>query len=705
MLSDTLSNLLDRPITEETAHSRTVCEDCLKLCTEFDVLFNRLDAIKTHVLQCYNDTIETHYCMDIIDTDNVDKEMLPGKPAEETDVYLLKSVTLNDYDEVLPSPQDHTNQPDPEQHGKREQLVSTSSTNVSRLLEDIFQIPEAQDVEDQYAVFTGNATNLKQEIFDAPEVEISTETEADRYNDHFAMDDDAISQTSHRDYLHDLDPLDASFRPGLESKDGLKATEVMVCLDPEEPDTYEDVTVKPIFVREGTSFKCQLCDESADEIFDHKSIVEHMRALHNERVFVCDLCGADYRQKMELSQHMEEHENGEIVVKMECEVCQRVFTNVRQFRIHTKTHHSIETHKSVKGTAPKSWMCKFCNKKFNSRKLMEEHKNKHTGERPYKCVDCPKDFASKYTLTAHMKIHSDRKRPYACQACPKTFYSHQNLAQHERTHTGVKEHVCGVCDRAFGTAHNLEVHKIVHTGYKPFLCRTCGKAFARRAEIRDHERVHTGERPFVCDLCGASFAQRSNLTSHKRATHLNDKRYKCEECGKTFKRRRLLDYHCKASHTGERPYACEMCGSTFVYPEHYRKHLRIHTGVKPFQCEVCGKAFNSRDNRNAHRFVHSDKKPYECLFCGVGFMRKPQLLAHMKIYNHENKRIILNQPRIIADGPDDGSGKTLIDSNVVYIDDCVDAEEPEEFEIDNVYIYTFRLPKIYTKLTIDFHCR
>lgn len=147
--------------------------------------------------------------------------------------------------------------------------------------------------------------------------------------------------------------------------------------------------------------------------------------------------------------------------------------------------------------------------------------------RPYKCTTCSKDFASKYTLTAHMKIHSERRRPFECDQCNKSFFSLQNLTQHQRTHSGIKEFVCEVCEKAFGTAHNLDVHRIVHTGYKvrfnlnwhfsvvwmmqqtwshliacylrqPFICRICNKAFARRAEIKDHERTHTGEVNWHC---------------------------------------------------------------------------------------------------------------------------------------------------------------------------------------------------------------
>lgn len=184
-------------------------------------------------------------------------------------------------------------------------------------------------------------------------------------------------------------------------------------------------------------------------------------------------------------------------------------------------------------------------------------------------------------------------------------------------------------------------------------------------------------------MCPSRFAQRSNLMSHKRATHFNDKRYKCETCSRSFKRRRLLEYHIKATHTGERPHKCETCSATFVYPEHYKKHIRIHTGVKPFACEVCGKTFNSRDNRNAHRFVHSDKKPYECTVCHQGFMRKPLLLAHMEAQQHLNNQIIVNQPSFKKDNNNlQGHAANEVDENdIVYL-----SMNDEEFMDDDEFV-------------------
>ncbi|CAH2061754.1 unnamed protein product, partial [Iphiclides podalirius] len=383
--------------------------------------------------------------------------------------------------------------------------------------------------------------------------------------------------------------------------------------EPEEKSEDDETDIHSIASQMADGqYKCLLCERDGEksEGLDATSLSRHVGASHGARVYACALCGLLLGQKGAYVQHLEKHAS-------------------KQQADKSKVHE-----------------CTVCKKKYSSRQLLGEHMNTHSGARPHRCALCGKTFASKYTHQSHLKTHLDRPRPYKCEQCGKSFLTQQNLNQHEKTHSGVKDFICKVCGKAFGTQHNLKVHGVVHSGTRPFVCGVCGKAFARRAEVRDHLRIHTGERPFSCEICGASFTQRSNLHSHRRATHLDDKRYKCQLCPKRFKRRRLLDYHVKASHTGERPLQCEVCRVTFVYPEHYKKHLRIHSGEKPFVCEVCGKSFNSRDNRNTHRFVHSDKKPYECLVCGAGYMRKQLLYHHMNTSGHLAESIVVNQPRV-----------------------------------------------------------
>ncbi|XP_022828611.1 zinc finger and BTB domain-containing protein 17-like isoform X2 [Spodoptera litura] len=400
-------------------------------------------------------------------------------------------------------------------------------------------------------------------------------------------------------------------------------------------------------------FKCLLCEKNGSEkemISEADAMMRHLKTVHDARLYLCRFCGVVMRKRTEYASHIAEHVSegkspaGGGRGAHRCTTCGKWFASRGLLRDHLNVHVGARPH-----------VCTVCHKAFASKYTHQAHLKTHAvsinnvlvGARPHVCTVCHKAFASKYTHQAHLKTHAVRPRPFKCSQCGKSFLTQQNLNQHEKTHSGIKDFVCNICNKAFSTQHNLEVHGVVHSGNKAFVCTHCGKAFARRAELRDHTRIHTGERPFSCELCGARFTQRSNLHSHRRATHYDDKRYQCELCPKKFKRRRLLEYHTKASHTGERPLKCGVCQLSFVYPEHYKKHVRIHSGERPYVCEICGKSFNSRDNRNTHRFVHSDKKPYECVACGAGYMRKQLLYAHMNTSGHLAESIVVNQPRVI----------------------------------------------------------
>ena len=61
----------------------------------------------------------------------------------------------------------------------------------------------------------------------------------------------------------------------------------------------------------------------------------------------------------------------------------------------------------------------------------------HTGEKPYKCEVCAKEFLTKGEVTMHARVHTGEK-PYQCSECGKFFSQCSNSLG--PSHTSV-EHI------------------------------------------------------------------------------------------------------------------------------------------------------------------------------------------------------------------------------------------------------------------------
>lgn len=105
--------------------------------------------------------------------------------------------------------------------------------------------------------------------------------------------------------------------------------------------------------RDGNFYTCLLCTGEDVACGDTKSIIQHVREMHDMRLYICDVCGLDFPKRNELSAHLDEHvaaEEGDF----QCEVCHRIFSNLRLFRIHKRMHYPQN----------KPWPCEICNKKY-----------------------------------------------------------------------------------------------------------------------------------------------------------------------------------------------------------------------------------------------------------------------------------------------------------------------------------------------------
>nr|XP_019535555.2 transcription factor Ouib [Aedes albopictus] len=161
-------------------------------------------------------------------------------------------------------------------------------------------------------------------------------------------------------------------------------------------------------------------------------------------------------------------------------------------------------------TVRKTVMCDICGE-FQERSLLEGHRNRHLGVRPYPCTGegCGKIFSCRNALSRHFTAqHSVVMPKLECQIC------HCKLKGHKQ----------------------LQLHMTIHGGDNPrkSACRICGKMLYK-CYLKDHMAVHTGELAYHCEVCDRSFAAMNNYITHLKKFHPD------VECNPRNMPRRVVD--------------------------------------------------------------------------------------------------------------------------------------------------------------------
>ncbi|XP_041635809.1 zinc finger protein 813-like [Cheilinus undulatus] len=171
----------------------------------------------------------------------------------------------------------------------------------------------------------------------------------------------------------------------------------------DEPTSNGTIQASPMALRSNSvSVFCKVCMSLHSSM---NMLVRHSRGHLDDPRRLCGVCGEQSESAAELKRHLQTHQRTH-----RCDICEQSFSSVAGLNEHLRQHR-----------------CKKCNRTFNrwsefqSHSLVhgkkrrrdyemeqEEGKSSQSGKDWHQCSICGKITGSVYTLSIHMKTHSNQ---------------------------------------------------------------------------------------------------------------------------------------------------------------------------------------------------------------------------------------------------------------------------------------------------------
>ena len=82
-----------------------------------------------------------------------------------------------------------------------------------------------------------------------------------------------------------------------------------------------------------------------------------------------------------------------------------------------------------------------------------------------------------------------------------------------------KPYKCSECHRSFASSSGLTVHKKRHQGIYQYSCKVCGKGCSSSMGLTGHMASVHKEGGVNCPVCGKYFTRKDNMSSHVKLQH------------------------------------------------------------------------------------------------------------------------------------------------------------------------------------------
>lgn len=284
------------------------------------------------------------------------------------------------------------------------------------------------------------------------------------------------------------------------------------------------------------------------------------------------------------------------LLQCEWEGCSLFFDDVVSYADHIQEHINIlcSTDRDQRLLYNCGW--NGCKMTFRNKSNLRSHVRHHSGDKYTACPFCGTFFSNNSKLFSHMvrKISSNddnTSSPSAisCHFCQKSFESERLLREHIRRH--VMNYKCQFCSITLDCPSALHRHILnVHANLKQFSCKVCNRKFAQKADLDRHfGAIHSNDFAHICSECGEKFRWRKQLVSHLRKhkegyqpyshlCHLCDARY---ANGFGLSRHLLRKHKCRIP-VGFTRYQYKKCADGFMRLQTKRclsKTLALQLGI------------------------------------------------------------------------------------------------------------------------------